>query len=70
MLTDIPSKLWLFCQEIDNSIESIVIKPKIFINSHLIIKFISKNFEIEVHRRNKNFLYSLFFPQKTSELQN
>jgi hypothetical protein len=58
ILTDVPSKLWLFCQEIDNSVEGVVIRPKGFISSHLIINFVSKEFEIEVHGGKKK--YSLF----------
>ena len=51
MLTDIPEKLWDFCNKLSPNVQRKVIKPNGFTSGTFIFEYISNNFKIKITRK-------------------
>jgi len=62
MLTDIPTKLWAFCQKLTTDVQRKVIKPNSFTSATLVIEYASNDFSIQIKRKLKSPFIVILFP--------
>ena len=62
MLTDIPTKLWTFCQKLAIDPQRKVVKSNSFTSATLIIEYSAKDFQVQIKRKLKSSFIVILFP--------
>ncbi|EAY27407.1 hypothetical protein [Microscilla marina] len=70
MVTDIPDKLWDFCQSISAQVQRKVIKPNGYTLTTFVFAYQAPEFDIQITRKLKDSFYILWLPNYAESPEN